>query len=431
MRLSTFFRFDELGTNYQKEFLAAVTTFSSMAYVLIINPLILSSAGIDLGASLTATIIVTFLGTILMALLTNLPLALAPGMGVSAYLAFSVVLGQGISWQEGVAAIFTSAIILLLLNITGLRQKLLFSLPFVLVRAVSSGVGLFLIFVALKALNVVTKEPSDLFIEYGTLFSYESLLSLLGFAAILFFLKRGFSSAFLIGIGFLWILSLILGLTTYQGIISAPPSLLPSLAKFDFSAIISFRFWRVTFALLLVVIFDSNLALLALKHLLPDNLVEKAGHRAHYPDAIGTLVASMLGCGSLAIHLESASGIHAGGRSGFTALIVSIVFLFCLFFYPIISSMPSFAAAPVLFFIGFMMLQQLKHIDFTDFTQAIPVVLTMVVMPLTFSIYLGIATGFITYSVMRIVSLDFRGLSKIVLTMSILFVFHLLLTYLS
>lgn len=415
-------------TTVTQELIAGLTTFSSMAYVLIVNPMILSTAGMNLGATLVATILTTFFATALMGLLSNLPIAIAPGMGSSAFLTFSIVLSMGRSWQEGLAAVFISATVLGFLNVLGLRAKIIDAIPLSLIKAITSAIGLFLICVALKELNILSLHPKALFISLHSPLNFEVLLALIGFSIIAALLALRVKCAFIVGILAVWILSLFFGLTSCSKPFSLPPSITPTLGIVDFSHWKDLIFWKATFSLFLVMLFDSSAALVTLKRLLPYEVKTAKEQLALYPDAVGSMAGAFLGTGSLAIHLESASGIHVGGRTGLTSVVVALLFLLTLFIYPVIASVPTFASSPVLFFIGLLMLKNLKSIRWDKFSDVLPTLIILFVMPITFSIYYGFAVGFIAFAVIKVLAGRVKEVPAICWILSLLFLCQFALT---
>ncbi|MCH9612585.1 MAG: Adenine permease AdeQ [Chlamydiia bacterium] len=402
-RMARFYKVRENGSTFRNEIVAGFTTFSSMAYVVIVNPLILSFANMDEGAVMVATILSTLIATLLMSLFVNSPIAIAPGMGVSTFLVFSLI-GKGLlSWQEALAAVFIAGAILLVLNLFRLRARFLHAIPPSLMKGAIGGIGLFLITVGLRELGIIIPHINGM-ISIGAPLPGPTLLALMGLLVTIYLLKKEFQSAFLLGIGLIWIVSLATHMSEWKGVFSLPPSLMPTLGKLDFSAIFTLRFLRALFALYLVTLFDSSTALLTLYRFLGFSESNKELTKALYADAIGTMGGAFFGTGSLAIHLESASGIRVGGRTGVTSLIVAICFALTLFIYPVISSIPPFASSPILVLIGVMMLKELRGIAFNDITEWLPPFLMLIVMPLFFSIFLGFVVGFIAHLLIKILS---------------------------
>ena len=413
------------ATSNLHEVLAGLTTFTSMAYILVINPTILGLAGMNFGAVLVATIIVTSLSTFLMGVASNLPYAIAPAMGVSTFITFSMVLRDGASWQQALASVLIAAIVIFLLNLFHLRQKILSSMPPLLIHATVAGIGMFLIFVAFKEIGIIGYETKGL-VTLGEIFTKKSFIAFVTLLLMGVLTYFEISATFILGILFSWGLALWFKMTQFEGVFSLPPSLVPTFFKLDFSGFRNTTFWKLTFSLFLVNLFDSSASLHTLKKFLKRDIPAPVVRRALFPDTIGGIVGSLLGSGSTAIHLESASGIHAGGRTGITSIVCAFLFLCCLFFYPVVSSIPSFASAPVLIVIGCLMLKELAFINFKKLTDVIPTLIVIIMMPLTFSIYLGFAFGFISFTLLKLISFQHKEVSALTIFLTILFTVQLL-----
>jgi len=386
----------------KKELLAACSTFATMCYIIVVIPTMLSDAGMDFSAAMVATILTTFFATLFMGLIAKAPFAVAPGLGTAAYIVYSVVIGQHISWQQALAIVFLAALLLLLFTLFGIRRKLVRSIPPLLIQAIIAGVGLFLIFVGLKELGMIQKIGT--FVTLGSIYNIELLFALGSLILILVLLHFGWKSAFIIAILCNWILALILGYTHWQGWISWPPSLSPTFLQLDFSILLKTSLYKPLLTIFLITLFDSTCALITLskkaKRMKGDEIIGL--NKALLPDATFTLLGAILGTSSLAIHLESASGIQAGGRSGLVSIFVAFGFLLLLFFYPLVSSIPHFATAPVLIVIGAMMASHLKEIDWQEKADGVLALITALIMPLTMSLYNGFVFGFTAYTVLRI-----------------------------
>ncbi|MBI5273521.1 MAG: NCS2 family permease [Chlamydiales bacterium] len=414
-----------ISKTFQTEIISGITTFSSMAYIIMVHPLILNDMGLDFGSIMVVTIFITAFATLFMGLFANLPIAIAPGMGVSAFAVYSIAQSYTNSASLILTACFFAGFILLILNIFNIRQKILNSIPKPIFTCLIIGVGLFLIMVGLKQIGVVTPIPNGL-LQIGSIHHLPFYLSIAGAFVILFLLKKGMKSAFLIVIFVNWIISLLLGLSTFHGIVSLPPSIMPTLFLIDFSYLGSIVFYKVLLAIFLVTLFDSSAGILLLgKLLFPSGKIPQI-KKALTPDTIGSMFGACLGSTSLSIHLESASGIKVGGRTGLSSIVTALCFMLCFFFYPLVSSMPSFSSAPVLIAIGLMMSEEVKHINWKDFTDFIPGLITMILMPLTFSIYLGFATGFVSYCILKLITGKYREVPMYCWILSACFAFHLL-----
>lgn len=414
-------------TSLKKELLGGFSTFATMVYVTAINPSILSDAGMDFGAVLVATILVTVFASGLMGLLANYPVSIAPGMGVSAFFAYSLVQRLGYEWQQMLALCAIAAALLLLFHFCHIRRKVIAAMPPSLGRGITAGIGLFLIVIALKEVGAVTAGP--IWIQLGAVWSAPMLLLLIGTALIATLLHFGIDAAFIIAILALWAVGLAIGATKWQGVVSWPPSLLPTLFAFEFRGLLSFDMLRPLFSLFLVALFDSSAGLIILAR--QAGLVDKKGQvlrpeRALFPDAAGSLIGSALGSATLAIHLESAVGIRTGARTGLSSLIVAFLFLLCLFFYPLFSSLPNFATAPVLVTLGCMMVKELKLIEWSRATEWLPALIGGLIMPLTLSIYNGFLFGFLAYACSKLISGRTRDIDWLVWLLSSAFLIELI-----
>lgn len=407
-------------TSFLSEILAGLTTFSSMAYILFVNPMILSLAGMDFGAVLTTSIIVTILATLSVGLLVNVPYAIAPGMGMSAFITFSMVLTNRSTWQEGLAAVFLASLFLLILTICKLRGKILSSMPKTLTHATVGGIGLFLIFVGLREVGIIIHNPGSL-IAIDPSYRIEIGLALIGFIAIGIMLRFKIQAAFLLSLFLMWILAIYFHLSSFNGVFAWPPSLAPTFLHLDFSAYQTWNFWRFTLSLFLIALFDSTAGLVTLNKMLGRKLSDEEKHRLLYPDAATSMVSSLLGSGGLVFHLESATGIHAGGRTGLTSVIVAICFSFTFFFYPIIQAIPTFASTPILIVLGLMMLRELQYINWKSLSDLVPTLIVVLIMPLTFSVYYGFAFGFISFFLMKLICGKFKEITPLTGILALLF----------
>lgn len=401
-----------------------------MAYILAINPQILSRAGIDFDAALVATILATAFSCLTMAVLANYPFALAPGMGLNAYFTYGIVLGAGHDWQTALGACFWAGLILLILNLTQLRAFLMHAIPIPLRLGATGGIGLFLALIGLKSSHIlIVKDahPATL----GSLQSAEVLLTLLGVLTIGTLLARGWRAAIFCGMALNYALGGALGLIDWQGFVTWPPSLLPTFGKLEIGPALHLDMIPTILSLLFVMLFDSANALLSLGSqaaLLNDQEKLPRAQKALYADALGTTAGALLGTSPISIYLESASGISAGGKTGITPLIVALCFLLCLFFSPLVLSIPAFATAPALIVMGALMLQQLRFLNFNDLTDLLPAFLIVLTIPLSFSIPTGISLGFILYPLLKLLSGHRHQVPLIVWLLAILFSTTQLLT---
>jgi len=422
------FTIRERGSTVKQELLAGFTTFSSMVYIIFVNPSILAETGLDFGALMVATILTTVFSCAFMAFYADQPIAIAPGMGVSAFFTFTVILQHDNPVGMGLAAVLLSAIALFVLNQLGIREKILKSIPHPLVKGTVTGIGLFLIVVGLRQIGIVS-PTLDGFITFHSPLTYPALLTTIGLVVITVLINFKVRAAFLIGILINWILSLIIGLSEWKGLVAMPPSLAPNLFQVDFASILTPAFLQVFFSIFLVTLFDSSAALIVLSKMLYPAGDLPRPRRCLTPDTCGSAVGSLLGCTSMAIHLESVSGIKIGGKSGLTALVVSIGFLLCIFFYPLVHSIPHFATSPVLVVIGVIMIREMGSALWNDATDVIPMLIAAIVMPITFSIYLGFATSYVAYSLIKLITGRIGTVHYFTWGLSILFAIHLVMLW--
>jgi len=405
--MENFFKFKEHKTNYKTEITAGVTTFMTMAYIIFVNPDILSAAGMDFGAVMTATIIAAGVTTILMGLLTNYPFALASGMGLNAFFAFVVAAQYG--WQAALGAVFISGIVFLILAVSGAVTFFDAAVPASLKNAVAAGIGLFIAFIGLQNAGIIVGyEPTQ--VTLGDLTAPGPLLSLIGLLIIAVLMARRVRGAILIGILLTTVVSFIMGiqpLPTGLGDIFGPPaSLAPVFLEFDLRATLAIPFF-VIFSFVFVDVFDTMGTLLgtgARAGFLDDKGRLPKVNKAMLADAIGTMGGAIMGTSTVTTYIESTAGISEGGRTGFTSIIVGILFFLTLFLAPLAGLVPSEATAPALVIVGVLMMASVKNIDFEDFTEALPAFLTILFMPLAYSIADGIAFGFVAFPVVKVVS---------------------------
>ena len=403
MSLQSLFKLGEHGTDVRTEVMAGVTTFLTMSYIIFVNPSILSTTGMDHNAVFIATCLAAALGTFIMAFVANWPVGLAPGMGLNAFFAFTVVKGMGFTWQQALGAVFISGCVFVALTITGVRRWLVGGIPTSLRSAIAAGIGMFLAIIALSGAGIVVANPATK-VGLGNLHSLPVLLATLGFlliAVLDYFRLRG---AILIGILAFTAASMLLGLTHFQGIVSAPPSISPTLLKLDIPGALRGGFLHIILVFVLVEIFDATGTLtgLARKAGLLDGGREEGLGRALFADSLAIFSGSLLGTSSTTAYIESASGVQAGGRTGLTALTVGVLFLAALFFAPLAAVVPPWATAPALLYVAGLMMRELLQIDWNDVTEAVPSALAALVMPFTYSIANGLAFGFIAYAALKL-----------------------------
>ncbi|WP_423185599.1 NCS2 family permease [Alishewanella sp. d11] len=400
--LDQYFQISARGSSVQREALAGFTTFMAMSYVLFVNPSLLAQAGMDHGAVFVATCLAAALGCVLMGLLANLPIALAPGMGLNAFFTFVIVLEQGYTWQTALAAVFFSGCLFLLLSIFRVREWIINSIPLPLKMGIAAGIGMFLALIALKTANIIVASPATL-VTLGNLHSPQVLLALLGFFIIFALAHRGWHSAVLISILCISIAGLMLGDTTYTGIIAVPPSLAPTFMQLDFMGALTLSIIPVVLTLLFLDLFDTSGTLVAVTQ--KAGLMQKDGtvpnlSRALIADSTASMVGATLGTSTTTSYVESSSGVTAGGRTGLTALVTGGLFILALWFSPVAAMVPAYATAGALLYVATLMLTSLKYVEWDDLLQAVPVAVILIMMPLTFSIADGIGMGFISYTLL-------------------------------
>ncbi|RSD30805.1 NCS2 family permease [Vibrio pectenicida] len=423
------FKLSEHGTNVKTEIIAGLTTFLTMAYIIFVNPAILADAGMDHGAVFVATCLAAAIGCFIMGFFANYPIAQAPGMGLNAFFTYAVVLGMGYTWQVALAAVFVSGLLFILLSVFKIREWIIHSIPLSLRTGISAGIGLFLAFIALKNAGIVVDNPATL-VSLGAITSLPAVLAAVGFFLTIALVNRGVKGAVMIAILVVTGLGLAFGDIQWAGIMSAPPSIAPTFLQLDFSAVFEVGMISVVFAFLFVDLFDTAGTLVGVTQ--KAGLMDKDGKiprlsKALLADSTATSVGALLGTSNTTSYIESVSGVAAGGRTGLTAVVVGILFLLALFFSPLAGMIPAYATAGALFYVAILMLSGLASIDWRDLTEAAPVVVTCLLMPLTFSIAEGISLGFIAYAAIKLCSGKGRDVSLSVWVMSIIFILKYML----
>ena len=449
--LERVFHLKENHTDVKTEIIAGITTFMTMAYILAVNPNILSATGMDRGAVFTATALASLIATLLMAAFANYPFVLAPGMGLNAYFAYTVVLQMGYSWEMALAAVFVEGLIFIALSLTSVREAIFNAIPMNLKHAVSAGIGLFIAFIGLQNAKIVVESATLVSVfsfkgslEAGTFSSVgiTVLLALVGVLITGILVVKNVKGNILWGILITWLLGIICEVTgLYQpnadlGMFSVLPdfssgfgiqSMAPTFFKMDFSGILSFNFITIMFAFLFVDMFDTLGTLIGVAS--KADMLDKDGklpriRGALLSDAIGTSVGAMLGTSTTTTFVESASGVAEGGRTGLTAVVAAILFGLSLFLSPIFLAIPSFATAPALVVVGFLMLTSITKINFDDFTEAIPAYVAIIAMPFMYSISEGIAMGVISYVVINVVTgkMKEKKISPLMYVLAVLFI---------
>lgn len=401
--LERYFKLAEHGTTVKTEVLAGFTTFLTMAYIVFVNPAILSKAGIDPGAAFVATCLAAAIGTAIMGLYANYPVALAPGMGLNAYFAFGVVLGMGHTWQVALGAVFLSGVIFLIISVLPIREAIINSIPHSQKLAIGAGIGLFLGLIGLKEAGLVVDHPATL-VALGKVAAPTVLMAILGFLLIAILDYRKLPGAIMVGILVVTVLGIALGLSKFGGIVSTPPSLAPTFMQMDVKGALSLGLLAIVFAFLMVDLFDTAGTLVAVAPraglMDADGKLKRLG-KALVADSTATIAGAALGTSTTTSYIESAAGIRVGGRTGLTAVVVALLFLLALFFSPLAGSIPPFATAPALVFVACVMASGLAKIDWEDVTEFAPAMITAVMMPFTFSITNGIGLGLISYVIIK------------------------------
>ena len=452
MNLDKLFHLKENHTDVKTEVMAGITTFMTMAYILAVNPNILSASGMDRGSVFTATALSAFIASCLMALLSNYPFVLAPGMGLNAYFTYTVVLGMGYTWQQALAAVFAEGIIFILLSLTSVREAIFNSIPMNLKHAVSVGIGLFIAFIGLQNAKIVVGNDSTLV----SIFSFKSsvaegtfssqgitvLLALIGILVTAILLAKDIKGSILWGILITWVLGIICQLTHlyvpnadlgYYSLLPdfsngiSVPSMAPTFMKMDFSIVFSLDFVVIMFAFLFVDMFDTLGTLIGVAS--KADMLDKDGKLpnikgALLSDAVGTTVGAMCGTSTVTTFVESASGVAEGGRTGLTSIVAGILFALSLLLSPIFLAIPSFATAPALIVVGYLMLTSVTKIDFSDMTEAIPCFIAIIAMPFMYSISEGISMGVISYVVINLITgkAKEKKISALMYVLAVLFV---------
>ena len=404
--LQKIFGFDSSTMTLRKEVIGGITTFLTMAYILAVNPTILSAAGMDAGAIFTTTCLSAVIATLVMAIYAKLPFALAPGMGLNAFFAYTVVLTMGYTWQFALTAVLIEGLVFIILTITGLRRYIVNAIPLVLRRAISPGIGLFIAFVGLKSAGIVTSSEAT-FITLGNVHEAGVLLSVFGILVTAALLVRKVTGALLIGILVTTAIGIPLGITNYTGIVSAPPSIEPVFWQFEFHNVFTVDMVIVVLTFLFIDMFDTIGTLIGVSNragMVDDDGNVKNLNQAFMADAIGTTVGSMLGTSTVTTYVESASGVNVGGRSGLTSLTTAVCFFAALLFAPLFLAIPPQATASALILVGVMMMYEVRKVDFSDYATGIPCFICIVLMPLTYSISDGILMGVISYVLIHLFS---------------------------
>ena len=422
--LERLFSLHAMHTSAKTEVIAGLTTFVTMVYIVFVNPAMLAEAGMDHGAAFVATCIAAAIGCFIMGFWANYPIALAPGMGLNAFFTYGVVLGMGYTWQSALGAVFMSGCLFLLLSVFKVREWVIQAIPLVLKRAIAAGIGAFLALIALKNAEIVVASPATL-VQLGEITSPGPLLAIASFFVIAALMYREVKSGVLISILMVTAVAWYLGLVDYQGVVDMPPSIAPTYMQLDLNGIFELSMLSVVFAFLFVDLFDTSGTLVA--------VTQKAGisdehgrmprlGRALSADSSATIAGSVLGTSTTTSYIESVSGVSVGGRTGLTSVVVGMCFLLMMFFAPLAQMVPAYATAGAILYVAVLMLQNLKLINWDEMSDAIPVSVVLLMTPLTFSIAHGIALGFISYTVVKLVCNKANEISISVWVLTLLFV---------
>lgn len=431
--MENFFRLKEKGTNYRTEILAGLTTFLTMVYIVVVNPAILEQAGMDFGAVFVATVLAAALSTLIMGLFANYPIAIAPGMGLNAYFAFSVVGQTGASWEVAMGAVLVAGVLFLLLSLTRFREVLIKAIPDSLKYGITAGIGLFIAFIGLKSAGIIAGDEVNL-VGLGDFHQPMTVLSLVGLGVTLTLMAIGVRGALFIGMVVTALIGWIVGMfPTPEQWLSLPPSMAPTFGKavFALPEVFAQGLYAAIFSFLLVTLFDTTGTMIG--------VAEQAGllKKGRFPrmrsallaDAVGMSAGAVMGTSPTSAYVESSSGVASGGRTGLTAVVVSGLFLLTLFFEPVVSAIAAIPAitAPTLIIVGCFMMGGLAKVKWSEFEEAFPAFIVMLSMPLTFSIATGIAFGFITYPLLKVVRGRYRDVHPLMYLLLVLFVLQLIL----
>lgn len=420
--IERYFGIDGRNTTIKTEILAGLTTFLTMAYIIFVNPDMLAKTGMDKGAVFVATCLASALGCFLMGLIARLPVALAPGMGLNAFFTFTVVLGMGKSWQVALGAVFISGLLFVLISAFKLREWIINAIPYTLKQGIVAGIGAFLAFIALKSSGIIVASPAT-FVTMGKLTDFGPAMAILSFFLIVVFVQRKVPAAVMLSILIVTVISLLAGETHYSGIVSMPPSIAPTFMQLDIAGALDVSMVSVIFAFLFVVLFDTSGTLIGVTKkaglMSTDGQIPNLG-KALFADSTAAVAGSLLGTSSVTSYVESTAGVAAGGRTGLTAIVVGVLFLLALFFAPLAGMIPAYATAGAIFYVAVLMLFTLREIDWDDLTEASPVAVVLLLTPLTFSIADGIALGFITYTIAKLVSGRYKEVSPAVWVLTVI-----------
>ena len=422
--LEKLFKLKQNQTSLKQEAVAGLTTFMTMAYIIFVNPMMLADAGMDHGAVFVATCLAAAVGCLVMGLMANYPIALAPGMGLNAFFTYTVVGEMGYSWETALGAVFLSGICFLILSLVRIREWIVNSIPMSLRIGIAAGIGLFLALIGLKSAGIVVASPATL-VTLGDITAFPAVMAVLGFFLIIAMVQRGMKSAVILSILIITGLGLVFGDVQYHGIVSMPPSIMPTFLKMDLSQVFEVSMLTVVFAFLFVDLFDTSGTLVAVAQ--RGGFLDEKGrlprlNRALTADSLATIAGAAFGTSTTTSYIESTAGVSAGGRTGLTAVVVGLLFIAALFLSPLAGMIPAYATAGTLFYVAILMMSGLVHVEWEDLTEAAPVVVVCILMPLTFSIATGIAFGMISYAAIKLLTGRFSDLNVGIVVLAALFV---------
>ena len=427
--LEKIFKISERQSSFKQEIFGGIATFVTMSYIIFVNPSVLSSTGMDKNALITVTCLATAIGTLLSAFVANMPIALAPAMGLNAFFAYSIVQGQGVSWEIALGVVFLSGCFYLLLTITGIRKQIASAIPVPISLAASVGIGLFITFIGFRGMNIIVANPATL-VALGN-FTPEVALSLFCLFLMIFFDVKKIQGGILFSIIITTVIGIALGMVNLPtSFVSMPPSIAPIAMKLDIMGAFKWSLAGAIFSFLFIDLFNSLAFVIACCKQL--GLEESDGrikniNQMLYADSIATLTGALLGTSTISTFSESTVGITAGAKTGFASVITALLFVLALFFTPIVTIVPLFIAAPALVMVGIYMFKNIIHMDFSDMKIAIPSFLTIVLMPLSYNIVIGLSFGFISYIIMHVIENEHKKISPILWIIGILSVVFLLL----
>jgi AGZA family xanthine/uracil permease-like MFS transporter len=428
--LEKIFKIKERQSSVKNEVIGGATTFLTMAYIIFVNPSILGEAGMDKAALITVTVVAAAIGTLLAGLWAKVPFAMAPGMGLNAFFTYTLVIGQGVDWQTALGVVFISGIVFFLLTITGIRTKIVHTIPLSLRLAVGAGIGLFIAFIGFKNMGLIVDNPATL-VGIGK-FSPTVIIGIVGLVITAILEVRKVKGGIFYGIIITTLIAFFAGqVTAPDSFISMPPSMEPLLFKLDIISAFSFALIGAIFSFMFVDLFDSVGTIVACSY--EAGFIDKKGKVKHVDkileaDAVATIIGSLLGTSTTTTYIESASGIANGARTGFASVITAGLFILALFFAPLIGVVPAYATAPALIIVGVYMFKNIKEINFKDFTEAIPAFLTIILMPLSFSISIGLSFGFISYVLLKATTGKAKDVSVLMWIIALLSMLNLYLT---